>query len=387
MTYAKCYSEEDALAFLKLKHAPPWSKGSTKPTRIVDLFCGCGGMSLGLAAACFQNKTRFQVAGAIDTDTDAVALYQRNVALGASVDEIGSLLAPFAARTTARERAFASACGQVDVLLGGPPCQGNSDLNNHTRREDPRNELYFSMARAAELLQPGAVIVENVPTVIHGSSNVVERTVAALLSIGYDVSSGIEHLTDFGVPQRRRRHILLAIKSAPSGTASKILHRSRIQKTPRTVRWAIQDLVGTPLAPGLPNIDSPSKLSEENTRRLKWLLHNDEYVLPNTERPPCHRDKPHSYKSVYGRMRWDEPSQTITTGFGSMGQGCYVHPDGERLITPHEAARIQTFPDFFEFSTVPRRTSWSRAIGNAVPPMVMAAIGSELLKHLHSVRG
>ena len=100
------------------------------------------------------------------------------------------------------------------------------------------------------------------------------------------------------------------------------------------------------------------------------LVENDEYDLPNHLRPDCHKNG-HTYPAVYGRMRWDQPSHTITAGFTSNGQGRFTHPDAfpGRTITPHEAARIQTFPDWFDFATSKRGTL-KKAIGNAVPPLL-----------------
>lgn len=79
---------------------------------------------------------------------------------------------------------------------------------------------------------------------------------------------------------------------------------------------------------------------------------------------------------MYGRLQWEKPAQTLTTGFGSMGQGRYVHPSQERTITPHEAARLQTFPDFFGFSAANTRSAWARMIGNAVPPLLSCNVGA-----------
>jgi DNA (cytosine-5)-methyltransferase 1 len=106
---------------------------------------------------------------------------------------------------------------------------------------------------------------------------------------------------------------------------------------------------------------------------MAWLIEHDEHDLPNALRPPCHQSE-HSYRSMYGRLRWDQPAQTVTTGFGSMGQGRFVHPATARTITAHEAARLQTIPDFFDFSLARTRGSLARLIGNAVPPGLPAAI-------------
>ena len=118
-------------------------------------------------------------------------------------------------------------------------------------------------------------------------------------------------------------------------------------------------------------MNSLTSLSPDNLRRARWLLKHDRFDLPNHMRPSCHRDNPgHRYKSMYGRMRWNLPSQTLTTGFRSPGQGRFLHPAEPRVLTCREAARIQFFPDWFDFLPAGSRTSIARAIGNAVPPKV-----------------
>ncbi|MBL0121659.1 MAG: DNA cytosine methyltransferase [Betaproteobacteria bacterium] len=113
--------------------------------------------------------------------------------------------------------------------------------------------------------------------------------------------------------------------------------------------------------------------------RIDYLFKNALYELPNSHRPPCHQNDNHSYKSMYGRLREDQPAQTITSGFGSMGQGRFVHPTRRRTITAHEAARIQGFPDFFSFEGIERVTALREMIGNAVPPPLAMAIVFGLL--------
>src|SRR5262249_12176423 len=132
-------------------------------------------------------------------------------------------------------------------------------------------------------------------------------------------------------------------------------------------------------------IDTPSAATERNQKRMTWLINHDRYDLPNRLRPTCHRGE-HTYVSMYGRLRWNEPAQTITSGFGSMGQGRYVHPGLPRTITPHEAARLQMLPDFTAVSVARTRSLMARLIGNAVPPPLSTMITQSVLLRLQERR-
>ena len=263
--------------------------------------------------------------------------------------------------------------GRVDFLLGGPPCQGHSSLNNHSRHDDPRNGLYVRMARAAEILSPEAMLVENVPTVTRDVQKAVYRTIDHLQSLGYAVGDGIVDLSNLGVPQRRRRHIIVALRDSERDPQDLVrrLNLPICGHVPRSVRWAIGDLEDR-----IPNnlFESASKSNSTNSSRIDWLFDNDNFDLPNEFRPQCQRSD-HSYTAMYGRMPWESPAQTVTTGFGSTGQGRYVHPSRRRVITPHEAARLQTIPDFVDFSLVPTRKHLAKLIGNSVPPMLSFIVG------------
>jgi DNA mismatch endonuclease Vsr len=127
--------------------------------------------------------------------------------------------------------------------------------------------------------------------------------------------------------------------------------------------------------------DSASTPNADNVSRIKWLFEHRKHDLPNALRPDCHHSE-HSYVSMYGRLDWDEPAQTVTTGFGSMGQGRYVHPARRRTLTPHEAARLQMIPDFWNFGAVRKRGSLATLIGNAVPPILATALLEPALRAL-----
>ena len=339
------------------------SSGGT--LRTADLFSGCGGLSLGVREASVAMGKKFESVFALDSDEASLSVYKKNFSPSYALSEdvwsiltgkIGDSLQP-------EERSLLKKIGSIDVCLAGPPCQGHSDLNNHTRRDDKRNHLYERVARFAEVACPSHVIIENVPTIVHGKDRALDKTLAHLEQLGYKVDAGIIDLTLLGVPQRRKRHVVVA--TGRSLSIEKIVKSYKVSKE-RTVRWAIAELAKkSPVA----LFDSPSVLTKENEKRIEYLMKTGTYDLPNRLRPLCHRDD-HSYVSMYGRLSYDQPAQTITSGFGSPGQGRYIHPTQRRTLTPHEAARLQFFPDSFDFSPVGLRTALANMIGNAVPMLL-----------------
>jgi DNA (cytosine-5)-methyltransferase 1 len=357
------------LAWLRSPRYPVRTSGIAS-VRVVDLFSGCGAMSLGVAEACRALNLDFQPVFAVEFDQRKAGIYHLNYrtarVLPVAIESVLDRLPERPLSPT--ERSIKTDAGRVDLLIGGPPCQGHSDLNNRTRRRDPRNELYLRMIRAAEVLRPANVLIENVPGVRHDRGGVLAKSVRLLESFGYQTEVVTLHGEGLGVPQRRKRMFLLA-----SHSLIPFVHEE-FEVESRTFGWACSDL-----ARGTSVFDSPSTASKANQKRMQFLFDMDVFDLPNRLRPSCHKDKKHSYKSMYGRLRWDEPSQTITTGFGSMGQGRYVHPREPRTITPHEAARLQFIPDFFDFAES-SRGALAEMIGNAVPPKLSYVLALHLLR-------
>lgn len=368
------------LRFLQSTERPLYESGHPQ-VRLVDLFSGCGGMTLGVAEAARELSLGVDVALAVDFDDAIARVYGYNFPK-ARVESIGVeriFDGELGDALTSGEKSWKTKSGPISWLQGGPPCQGHSDLNNHTRRDDPRNEFYGRMARAAEVLEPKVVVVENVPTVRNDKSRVVHRAMTALERAGYRVADEVMSLADIGVPQRRRRHTLLAVRDLDVDPREVLA--SIGDSTERDLQWAIEDLV---VMEDPSPLDVPSRMSADNLHRIEYLSRKGLFDLPNDQRPVCHQGD-HSYKSMYGRLKWDEPAQTITSGFGSMGQGRYVHPSEKRTLTPHEAARIQFFPDWFDFTAgglEMRRGTWATMIGNAVPPKLTMELGRVLLPHL-----
>jgi DNA (cytosine-5)-methyltransferase 1 len=151
--------------------------------------------------------------------------------------------------------------------------------------------------------------------------------------------------------------------------------------TERTIEWAMKDIaeISRELL-----VDRVAVPQPQTKKRIDYLFDNRLYELPNEQRPPCHRNKSHSYDTVYGRLRWDKLAQTITSGFYCMCMGRYVHPAQRRTLTGHEAARLQFFPDFFDFSPAGSRTKLAEIIGNAVPPKGAYAIARSILQTIES---
>ena len=239
------------------------------------------------------------------------------------------------------------------------------------------------MVRAAFVLKPRSIIIENVTTVIHSKEEVVQKSKKKLEKMGYHVSEKILKGVEFGVPQVRSRHFLIASLDSSPDFAS--LDKC-VRTEARTLRWAISDLEDCAGQGDL--LNSITTTTPENTKRMNWLVKNDQYDLPNRLRPDCHKNG-HTYPAVYGRMYWDRPAHTITAGFSSNGQGRFTHPEAfpGRTITPHEAARIQTFPDSFDFSangTIPF-SHQMRVIGNAVPPVFAMKLAESIIKHITEI--
>jgi len=372
-TVPSVHSDRFDYEWLRLAKRPVVNS-TAQTMRSIDVFSGCGAMTLGVWEACRALNIDLQPVLAADIDQAALDVFKRNFPTSDSLcGDVSSVLqSEFAAPLSESEFNLKKTYGPIDFLIGGPPCQGHSDLNNHTRRDDPRNALILCMARLAKVFEPSYIIIENVQGARHDRSNSVQNTVSQLSEIGYSCSDGLLLANDFGVAQNRRRFFIVASRNHEVDFNAIQFMKG---ENSNDFKWACGDLADR-------NFDdvfnTSSNHSETNKKRIQYLFDHDLYELPNHMRPDCHKNKKHTYNSVYGRMRFDVPSPTITTGFGSTGQGRFVHPLHPRTITPHEAARLQFIPDFFEFGELGRR-QLQKLIGNAVPPKLAYVLGLYLL--------
>jgi DNA (cytosine-5)-methyltransferase 1 len=336
-------------------------------------------MSLGASEACRALGYRFESAGAYDVDAQALRVYDGLFGLSQQqpVDLGLTLQSQLDSAVTDLEAEVVRRAGAVDLVLAGPPCQGHSTLNNRTRHSDPKNELYFLLARYAKLVNPKWMIIENVPTVQSDRSGVVRRTADALEALGYWVVTGVVDLWAIGVAQTRRRHVLVAQREDTGSLTSLDDLLESYRTRPRAVSWVIEDLLDLSTSDGVDSVKMPDPVTQT---RIDYLFDHNLFDLPDHMRPDCHRKKSHTYQSVYGRMSWSEPAPTITSGFDTMGRGRFVHPKRRRTITAHEAARLQFIPDFVDFSGVKERTVLARLIGNAVPPKLSYVLCLELMR-------
>jgi DNA (cytosine-5)-methyltransferase 1 len=191
----------------------------------------------------------------------------------------------------------------------------------------------------------------------------------ALESLDYEVTQQRVDLHRLGVPQARVRHVLVA-------TRGEQFAWNLPELGGRTIQWATEDLLG---AENDTLFGSASNPNPVNRQRIDWLFRNGAHDLPNDMRPHCHQNG-HSYVSMYGRLWWDAPAQTLTSGFGSMGQGRYVHPLRPRTLTPHEAARLQFLPDFVRFDGIEKRSVLADMIGNVAPPRLTISLVQALFR-------
>lgn len=332
-----------------------------KPTAI-DLFCGCGGLSQGLKDA------GYQVVAAIEADPLAMSTYAMNhPRTRRHLGDITKLSATQFMRDLKMEG------GELDLLAGCPPCQGFSTLRTKNGAADiaePMNDLVFEVVRFAQAFRPRALMIENVPGLINDAR--FEAMTDRLSRLGYNWAADVFDAADFGVPQRRRRMILIATREGEPRFAEPDERR-------KTVAHAIK------------NLSEPERsrdpLHNYSVRRAKHVLEMIAQIpkdggsrksLAPSKQLACHK-RQDGFRDVYGRMSWSKPSPTITGGCINPSKGRFLHPESDRAITLREAALLQGFPPGYKFDTARGIYPTAQMIGNAFPPP-FAARHAEVLR-------
>ena len=338
----------------------------TKPIgEVVDLFCGVGALSHGLKLAGLDIKAGY------DTDRNCRFAFEKNNSAKFYTRDVSKL--------TVSEISSHFSRKVPSILAGCAPCQPFSTYKQRYD-EDPQWNLVGHFARLAVAVMPDYVTMENVPTLLkYKNRKVFGDFVDILENAGYFVTWSIAKCEEYGIPQRRRRLVVLASKS------SKIVFN-----TGTSAAISVKDAIGNlpPLTAGetdpTDNLHSASSLSGINLKRIRASKPGGTWRdWPFELRAECHkRPSGKTYSGVYARMKWDEPSPTMTTQCYGYGNGRFGHPEQDRAISLREAAILQSFPRNYQFLPKQQKPSLKeigRWIGNAVPVKLAKAIGTQII--------
>jgi DNA (cytosine-5)-methyltransferase 1 len=359
----------------------------SKQFNVIDLFSGAGGMSCG-----FSRHPAFRVIGAADAQNgkpssgkgtlECNKTYLRNIGIRPMATDIGRL-------QEAEFRNYllsTSGTDHVDVLLSCAPCTGFSrTIRKNLVTDDPRNSLVVRSAKFVQWFRPSVFLMENVGELLNGKSNFhFVQLDMQLRKLGYSVTAGVHDLSQFGLPQRRTRALVVACKRELNiHDLDELWAGVKVDRAAITVRKAISGL--SPLPAGRVDPDdachtSPN-FSQKSLERLKRLPSDGgswpdlveqpggwDYLIPSMKRY-AREGKVGPYRDVYGRLAWDEPAVTIKRECAHTGNGRYAHPEQHRLCTVRELAILQGFPKDYQF-VADSLSNMYRHIGDAVPPLI-----------------
>lgn len=337
------------------------AKNTTRRLKAIDLFSGCGGLTLGL------KRAGFEVVAAVEIDPKARSTYALNhpeVWLGG--DDVRN--------TTATDlmSVLGLKPGELDMLAGCPPCQGFSRMrkrNKGNSARDERNSLIEDFGRLVMEIRPKLVMMENVP----GLSEYFrfKKFKKSLERVGYLVRVEVLDVADYGVPQRRKRLIVSASLCGEPQLA-----------TPSPLRSTVRQIIGN-MPPVGDSGDALHDIGERRSEHVKKLIAlippdgGSRSQLPEEMQLECHKSF-NGFNDVYGRMAWDSVAPTITGGCYSPSKGRFLHPSENRTISLREAAMLQGFPRDYRFDVAHGKEAIALMIGNALPPGFIAAHASAM---------
>lgn len=330
------------------------------------MFCGAGGLTLGL------KRAGFNVAAGIEINPEIAKTYKAN-------HPRTKLLIKDVREVTGEEIFKLTGRKSIDLVAGCPPCQGFSKLTDKYHRADSRNDLVLEMARLVEEIKPKMVMMENVAGLAGRGKPTLEEFIKKLRAIGYLTNYDVLQMADYGIPQSRERLVLLAGKGfeiplpkpthcvkcdQKNGLKSWLTLADAIKNMPKPVTLSEANELG---GPKKFNWHVVGDLKEISIKRLKILDEGDgRKILPKKLRPKCHKRSDKGFQNVYGRLSWRQTPPTITSGCTRPSMGRFGHPDELRTISVREAALIQTFPVDYELDTEFMSTACD-LVGNALP--------------------
>ena len=382
-------------------------KIASKSFKVLDLFSGCGGLSLGLHWAKSNEGYSFETVAAVDNWAMACKTYEHNLGLAPVVAGVSRKIIEEVLRKS----------GPVDIIVGGPPCQGFSTSGKRSLG-DPRNKLVVEFLDAVKLAKPTAFLMENVVGfTTFQNGNLLREVRETAESLGYQVRAGVVQASIVGVPQRRRRFILVGLKNGhflfpgeidgeSSPSTKEPLLDVDLSFRDGFEKWSFDDAVSdlAPLEAGETNNNYKSGPKNELqvflrndanqptdhtavghrpdfVRMMTYIPEGKSAIDPEINRTIPEDIRPKSgYPNSYMRIKRNNPSPTITRNFTTPSSANCIHPSQHRALSIREGARCQSFPDTFQFmgSTEEKRLQ----IGNAVPPLLGKALGEQLLKSL-----
>ena len=345
------------------------------PCEAIDLFCGIGGLTKGLSLA------GIDVIAGYDIDESCRYAYEINNGAVFRCEDVTNINSDEIAQLYSEK--------SVRVLVGCAPCQPFSRYSLRYRKNGHKDEkwkLLYAFEKLVKELLPDIVSMENVPNLIH--EQVFLDFISTLKKLNYNIDYKVVYCPDYGVPQHRKRLVLLASRLGIIKLIDPIYNKNNY--------LTVKDAIGAlePIQAGETSCNDylhhASGLSDINIMRIQQSIPGGTWRDWDEElRLKCHRKSSgHSFPSVYGRMEWDKPSPTITTQFYGYGNGRFGHPEQDRAISLREGAILQSFPEDYIFADDEHpscKRELGTHIGNAVPVELGRAIGVSIQKHLEQM--
>ena len=347
--------------------------------KVIDLFAGVGGLSLGFS------QEGFQVVYANEYDKSIAQSFKRNHP-STTVDDRDITSIDI-------EDTFLQYRDKITVVMGGPPCQGFSQKGKRVGLKDPRNFMFQKFVKVVEVVRPEFFLLENVPGILTAENGYFKREIIEMFSeLGYDVKAKVLKAEEFGVPQTRRRAVFLGRKNKlefeiPSGVDERVTVQEALSDLPELksgegTEDAVYTKPATTSYQKSMRINSKKLMNHVSTKHSKVALERLRYIgLDGTKEDlPSHHRTKSIHSGTWSRLKPDGFARTITTRFDTPSSGQFTLPYQDRCITVREAARLQSFPDDFVFYGT--KSNQMLQVGNAVPPKLARVLAKVIKEHL-----